>query len=57
MSNFATLWTIALQAPLSMGFFSQEYRSGLPCLPPRDLPDPEIKSASLTCIGRWVLYH
>ena len=27
---FATLWTIALQAPLSMGFFRQEYWSGLP---------------------------
>ena len=37
---FATLWTVAHQAPLSMGFFRQEYWSGLPCPPPGDLPDP-----------------
>ena len=35
------------QAPLSMGFSRQEYRSGLPCPPPGDLPDPEIQPASL----------
>ena len=34
---FATLWTIALQAPLSTGFFRKEYRSGLPYPSPRDL--------------------
>ena len=34
----ATLWTVAWQAPLFMGFFSQEYWSGLPCPPPGDLP-------------------
>jgi len=32
--------TVALQAPLSMGFFRQEYWSGLPCPPPGDLPHP-----------------
>ena len=37
---FATLWTIARQAPLSMGFSRQEYWSGLPCSPPGDLPNP-----------------
>ena len=31
---FVTLWTIACQAPLSMGFSRQEYWSGLPCPPP-----------------------
>ena len=36
------------QAPLSMGFSSQEYWSGLPCPPPGDLSDPGIKLASLT---------
>ena len=41
---FATLWTVA---PLSMGFSGQKYWSGLPCLPPGDLPDPGIKPASL----------
>ena len=38
-----TLWTVARQAPLSTGFFKQEYRSGLPFPPPGDLPDPGIK--------------
>ena len=46
MSDSATPWTVACQAPLSMGFFRQEYRSGLPCAPPRDLPNPGIKPAS-----------
>ena len=44
---FLTLWTIACQAPLSMGFSRQEYWSGLSCPPPGDLPDPGIKLASL----------
>ena len=43
---FATLWTVAHQDPLSMGFSRQEYWSGLPCPPPGDLPDPGIKPAS-----------
>ena len=44
---FATLWTVAPQAALSMEFSRQEYWSGLPCPPPEDLPNPEIKPASL----------
>ena len=44
---FMTLWTVACQAPLSMGFSRQEYWSGLPCPPPGDLPDPEIEPTSL----------
>ena len=43
-----TPWTVAHQAPLSMGFSRQEYWSGLPCLPLGDLPDPGIKPASLS---------
>ena len=43
---FATQWTIACQAPLSMGFSRQEYPSGLPCRPPGDLLDPGIALAS-----------
>ena len=39
-------WTVARQAPLSMGFPRQEYRSGLPFPPPGDLPHPGIKPAS-----------
>ena len=42
----ATLWTIASQASLSMGFSRQEYWSELPCRPPGDLPDPGMKSGS-----------
>ena len=44
---FATLWTIACQAPLSMEFTRQEYCSGLPCPPLGDLPDPGVEPASL----------
>ena len=43
-----TLWTVARQAPLSMGFARQEYWSRLPCPPPEDLPDPGTKPPSLT---------
>ena len=43
---FETPWTIACQAPLSMGFSRQEYCSGLPCPPPGDLPNPGIKLRS-----------
>ena len=45
---FAILWTEARQAPLSMGFFRQEYQSGLPCPPPGNLPNPGIEPTSLT---------
>ena len=44
---FATLWTVAHLAPLSMELSRQEYQSRLPFLTPGDLPDPEIESASL----------
>ena len=55
---FATLWTVAHQALVSMGFFRQEYQSGLLCPPPGDLPDLGIEPTSLvSCISRWVLYH
>ena len=50
---FATLWSVARQAPLSMGFSRQEYWSGLPCPPPGDLPDPKIKLAHLLCLLHW----
>ena len=56
MSNpFATPRTIAHQAPLSMEFSRQEYRSGLPFPSLGDLPDPGIDSVSY--IGKWILYH
>ena len=44
---FVMLWTVALQAPLSMEFFRQEYWSGLPCPLPGDLPNPGIEPTSL----------
>ena len=44
---FATLWTIAHLAPLSMGFSEQEYCNGLSCPPPGDLPNPGIKPMCL----------
>ena len=43
---FATPWTVAWQAPLSVGLFRQEYYSGLPFLPPGHLLDPGIKPTS-----------
>ena len=43
---FATLWTVAHQAPVH-GFLQAEFCSGLPCPPPGDLPQPGIKPASL----------
>ena len=43
---FVTPWTVALQAPLSMGFSRQEYWSGLPFPPSGDLPDSGIKPRS-----------
>ena len=44
---FVTLWTVAHQDLLSMGFSRQEYWSGLPCPSPGDLPDPGIEPTSL----------
>ena len=55
VSDSATLWTIAHQAPLSMGFSRQEYWSGLLYLSPGDLPDPGIElTFPVSCIlGRF----
>ena len=44
---FATLWTAALQVPLSLGYSRQEYWSGLPFPPPGDLPNPGVEPTSL----------
>ena len=62
-----TLWTVAHQAPLSMGFSRQEYWNGMPCPPPGYLPDPGIESTSLASSALtggffstgagWVIYH
>ena len=54
-----TPWTVAYQAPLSMGFSRQEYWSGLPCPPPEESSQPSNRSqvSYVSCIGRQVLYH
>ena len=46
MSDSVTPWTVAHQAPLSMGFSRQEYWSGLPFPSPGGLPDPGIEPPS-----------
>jgi len=43
------LWTVACQALLSMGFSRQKYWNGLPCPPPGDIPNSEIKPISRAC--------
>ena len=43
---FATPWTVAREAPLSMGFSRQEYWSGLPFPSPGDVPNPGIEPGS-----------
>ena len=48
---FVIPWTIARQAPLSMGFSRQEYWSRLPFPPPRDLPNPRTESKSPALAG------
>ena len=50
VSLFATLWAVACQASLSIGFPRQEYWTKLPFSPPRCLPDPGVESASPVCL-------
>ena len=50
---FATLWTVAHQAPLSIGFTRRKYWSGLPFPPPGDLSDSGIKPTSPALVGRF----
>ena len=45
---FVTSWTVAHQAPVSMGFSRQEHCSGLPFPSPGDLPNPATEPVSLT---------
>ena len=54
MSDSATPWTAAHQAPLPMGFPRQEYWSRLPFPPPGDLPDPGIKPGSPALAGGFL---
>ena len=52
---FATPWTVAHQAPLSMGFSRQEYWSELPFLPPGDLPNPGMEPMSPALLANSLL--
>ena len=53
----ATPWTAARQDPQSRGFSRQEYWSGLPCPPPRDLPDPGFFVCLFVCFwSRFYMY-
>ena len=52
--TLTTLWTVAHQAPLSMGFSRPEYWSGLPFPTPGDLPNPGVEPGLLHC--RQILY-
>ena len=54
LSDSATTWTVARQAPLSVGFSRQEDWTGLPCPPPGGLPHPGMEAS---CTSRPVLYH
>ena len=53
---FVNPWTVARQAPLSMGFSRQEYWSGLPFPSSGDLPHSETCLSCISCVGRWSLY-
>ena len=54
---FATPWTVACEAPLSMGFPRQNYRSGVPFPPPRDLPDPGIEPVTPVLAGGFFIWE
>ena len=53
----AALWTVAHQAPLSIGFSKQEYQSGLPCPSPGDLPSVGIEPMTLTSSALASRFH
>ena len=54
---FATPWSVALQAPLFLGFPRQEYWSGLPFFSSRGSSQPSDQTliSCISCIGRWIL--
>ena len=54
---FVTPWTVAHQAPLSMGFSRQDYWSGLPFPSPGDLPDPGVEPGSPALQAFYCLSH
>ena len=57
LSDSATLWTVALQAPLSMGVSRQEYWSRLPFPSPGHLPNPGIEPMSPPSLALQMILH
>ena len=59
LSDSLIPWTVACQAPLSIGICRQEYWSGLPCPPPGDLPNPGVKPVYRVSpeLAGWVLHQ
>ena len=57
MSDSVTPWTVAHQAPLSMGFSWQESWGGLPFPSPRALPGQGRYISCISCIDSWILYY
>ena len=55
VSDFVTPWTVARQAPLSVGFPRQEYWTGLPFPSAGDLPNPGIEPVSLALAGGFFI--
>ena len=53
---FVAPWTVVHKVPLPIEFSRQEYCSGVPFLPPGDLPHPWVKPPYVSCIGRQILY-
>ena len=56
---FVTLWTVAHQTPLFMGFSRPEYWRGLPCPPPGGSSPARdwTRISCVSCTSRWALYH
>ena len=59
VQHFVTLWTVARQAPLSMGLSRPEYWSGLPFPPPGGSSQPRDQTVSpvVLAVGRQFIYH
>ena len=53
VQRIATCWAVVHQAPLSIGYFRQEYQSGWPFPPPGDISNPGIESLVVCTVGRF----
>ena len=57
VSSSAALWTVACQAPLSMGFSRQQAWVAISCSRGSSQPRDRTRISCVSCIGNWVLYH